>query len=41
MVDLRIRTITGADGVLEEETVGAFKSSLRGALIREGDDGYE
>jgi FAD/FMN-containing dehydrogenase len=41
MVDLRVRTITGADGVLEEETVGAFKSSLRGALIREGDDGYE
>ncbi len=39
MVDLRVRTITGADGVLEEETVGAFKSSLRGALIREGDDG--
>ena len=41
MVDLRVKTITGADGVLEEETVGAFKSSLRDALIREGDDGYE
>ena len=41
MVDLRIRTITGADSSLEEETVEGLKSSLRGALLRQGDDGYE
>ncbi len=41
MVDLQFRTITGSDGVLEEATVEDFKSSLRGALLRDGDDGYE
>ena len=39
MADLRVRTITGPDGILEEETVEEFKSSLRGALLRESDDG--
>ena len=41
MVDLRARTITGSDGILKENTVEEFKSSLRGALLRESDDGYE
>ena len=41
MVDLRVRTMTGSDGSVEEEAVENFKSSLRGALLREGDEGYE
>ena len=41
MVDLRVRTTTGSDGTVEDETVDKFKSSLRGVLLREGDDGYE
>ena len=36
-----VRTITGSDGILEERIVEELKASLRGALIRESDDGYE
>ena len=41
MVDLRVRTITGADGILKEKAVEEFESRLRGALLRESDYGYE
>ena len=41
MVDLRVTTATGVDGVLEEEAVEGFKASLRGELICPGDEGYD
>ena len=40
MVDLQITTITGTNGVLDEASVEEFKTSLRGALLRPGDEGY-
>src|SRR5262245_32028927 len=40
MADLQVTTINGADTVLEEATVAAFKHSLRGPLIAPGDDSY-
>lgn len=41
MKNLRVTTIKGATSVLEEAAVGALKTSLRGSLLRPGDDGYE
>jgi FAD/FMN-containing dehydrogenase len=41
MADLRITTTRGTDTVLDEATVQAFKTSLRGPLLRPGDDGYD
>ena len=41
MADLQVTTISGADTVLKEATVTAFKQSLRGPLIAPGDDSYE
>src|SRR5687768_15204319 len=41
MADLRVTTISGADTVLKEVTVTAFKQSLRGPLITPSDDSYE
>ena len=41
MVDLRVTTITGVDSVLKEAVVEEFKGSLRGALLRPGDGGYD
>src|SRR5713101_2508838 len=40
MADLRVTTIRGADTVLEEATVAAFKQSLRGQLIAPDDARY-
>ena len=41
MADLRVTSITGAEGAIAEEAVEEFKSSLRGELLAAGDDGYE
>ena len=41
MADLQVTTISGADTVLKEATVAAFKQSLRGPLITPSDDSYE
>ncbi len=41
MTYLRIATIAGTDAVLDEPVIEAFKSSLRGELLRPGDAGYE
>jgi hypothetical protein len=41
MADLRVMTTTGEETILEEATVQQFKTSLRGALLRPGDDGYD
>lgn len=41
MVDLRVATHTGSDTVVEEKAVEEFKSSLRGDLLRAGDEGYD
>jgi FAD/FMN-containing dehydrogenase len=41
MTDLRIITTTGTDSVLDDPTIEAFKSSLRGELLKPGDIGYE
>jgi FAD/FMN-containing dehydrogenase len=41
MSDLKILTTAGKVTVLEEEAVEKFKSSLRGELLRPGDDGYD
>jgi FAD/FMN-containing dehydrogenase len=41
MTDLRIITSAGADRILEDAEVAAFAGSLRGALLREGEDGYD
>src|SRR5499426_3338895 len=40
MVDLQVTTVSGANTVLKEVTVTAFKQSLRGQLIAPGDDSY-
>jgi FAD/FMN-containing dehydrogenase len=40
MADLQVTTISGADTVLKEATVAAFKQSLRGPLIAPDDDRY-
>ncbi len=41
MADLRITTTRGPDTILDEGTVQGFKTSLRGALLRPSDDGYD
>ena len=41
MSDLKVTTTAGAETVLEEAAVEEFKSSLRGELLRPGDDGYD
>jgi hypothetical protein len=41
MRELRVTTTQGADTGLEDSVVEAFKASLRGALLRPGDVGYE
>ena len=41
MADLRVMTAPGEETILEEATVQQFKGSLRGALLRPGDDGYD
>ncbi len=41
MGDLCVTTTTGGETVLKEAAVEALQSSLRGALIRPGDDGYD
>jgi FAD/FMN-containing dehydrogenase len=41
MTDLRIITTTGTDSVLDDSAIEAFKSSLRGELLKPGDIGYE
>jgi hypothetical protein len=41
MRELRVTTMQGADTGLEDTVVEAFKASLRGALLRPGDVGYE
>lgn len=41
MLDIRVTTTAGGETVLEEATVEEFKSSLRGELLRPGDEGYD
>ena len=41
MSDIRVTTTTGGETVLEEAAVEEFKSSLRGELLRPGDEGYD
>jgi FAD binding domain/Berberine and berberine like len=41
MRELRVTTTQGADTGLEDTVVEAFKASLRGALLRPGDVGYD
>src|ERR687894_3007604 len=41
MTDLRIISATGTDSVLDNAAIEAFKSSLRGELLKPGDIGYE
>lgn len=41
MADLRVMTTTGEETILKEATVQQFKTSLRGALLHPGDDGYD
>ena len=41
MVDLRVITINGADSTLKEADVESFIGSLRGPVLRPGDDGYD
>jgi FAD/FMN-containing dehydrogenase len=41
MTELRGTTTIGTSTVLQEATVQAFKTSLRGALLCPGDDGYD
>ena len=41
MRELRVTTMQGADTGLEDTVVEAFKASLRGALLRPGDVGYD
>ena len=41
MTDLRIATSAGTDAILETATVEAFAASLRGPLLRPGEDGYD
>jgi hypothetical protein len=41
MVDLQVKTLAGPDALLGENVVESFGKSLRGALLRPDDDGYE
>ena len=41
MTDLRIATSAGTDAILEEAAVHDFAASLRGPLLRPGDNGYD
>ena len=41
MVDLRVTTTSGTDGVLNESGIDELRASLRGALLRAGDEGYD
>ena len=41
MVVLRAKQNTGAEAILDEGVVEAFRANLRGQLLRAGDDGYE
>src|SRR5437867_5961954 len=41
MTDLRVTTTRGTDTVLDEATVQGFQTSLRGPLLRPGDEGYD
>ena len=41
MTDLCIATSTGTDAILETATVEALAASLRGPLLRPGEDGYD
>src|SRR6516164_9323904 len=41
MTDLRVITSDGGDRILEEAAVQAFADSLRGRLVRPGEDGYD
>jgi FAD/FMN-containing dehydrogenase len=41
MSNLRLTMTTGGETVLEGAAVEAFKASLRGALLRPGDEGYD
>jgi FAD/FMN-containing dehydrogenase len=41
MADLRVTMNTGAEAVLGEVVVEAFRADLRGQLLRAGEDGYE
>jgi FAD/FMN-containing dehydrogenase len=41
MGELRVTLNTGAEAVLDEVVVEAFRASLRGPLLRAGDAGYD
>jgi hypothetical protein len=41
MTDLRVTTMKGADTVLKDTAIEAFRTSLRGELLRPTDPGYE
>jgi len=41
MVDLKVKTLTGGDSLLSEAAVAEFKKSLRGQLLRPGNEGYD
>ena len=41
MTDLRITQIDGGQGTLEGKVVDAWKTTLRGPLLRSGDPGYD
>ncbi|MCK5484004.1 MAG: hypothetical protein KAJ13_09870, partial [Gemmatimonadetes bacterium] len=41
MVDLRVTTTSGTDAVLNETRIEEFSTSLRGGLLRTGDEGYD
>ena len=41
MADLQVTKNTGTEAVLRETAVADFKKSLRGQVLRPGDDGYE
>ena len=41
MVELQVATLMGRDTVIEDTAVEDFKSSLRGSLLRTGDEGYD
>jgi hypothetical protein len=41
MVDLQVATTTGAGTTLSETAIEEFQNSLRGSLLRPGDEGYD
>ena len=41
MADLRIATPAGTDAILENAAVETLAASLRGPLLRPGEDGYD